>query len=102
MKEFLTQEEFDQGTAKGLAVVDIFAVWCGPCKVLGPVFEEISNEITDVTFGKVDCDKVPSVAEQFTVTTVPTVLILKDGKLVNKVIGVIPKEEMVAAIQQYK
>lgn len=101
MKEFLTQEEFQQETATGLTVIDIFATWCGPCKVLAPVFEEVASEMPEVTFAKVDCDKVPSIAEIFTVTTVPTLLILKDGKLANKIIGIIPKDEIIQTIKQY-
>lgn len=101
MKEFLTEQEFNTGISEGIVVVDIFAVWCGPCQVLAPILEEIAEEMNSISFGKADCDKIPTIAEKFLINTVPTVLIFKNGEKVEQFAGVMPKTEIISVIQKH-
>ena len=73
-------------------VIDFHATWCGPCKVLSPILEELNDEIEDVEFVKLDVDQHPQIAGQNQVMGVPTVVILKDGEVKERFVGVQPKE----------
>lgn len=74
------------------AVVDFYATWCGPCKMFGPIFEEVSNS-SDINFIKLDVDKSREIAREYGVMTIPTIILFKDGKEVKRYTGFIPKEE---------
>ncbi|MEG0249805.1 MAG: thioredoxin [Peptostreptococcus sp.] len=88
---------------KGVAVIDFFATWCGPCNMLGPVFAEVAEENKDAAFfAKVDIDQSMELAQEFGVNTVPTVIFFKDGKEVNREIGFMPKEKIVAGLNAAK
>lgn len=96
--EFRSEVEEKQG----VVVVDFFATWCGPCKMLAPVFEELGKEIdSKAKFLKVDVDQSLEIAQQFSISTVPTMIIFKDGKAVDKMIGFIPKEQIKAKVESY-
>ncbi len=84
---------------KGLALVDLFADWCMPCQMIAPVIEEISNEKTEVEFFKINVDETPEVAIKYGVSSIPTLLIFKDGELVNKAVGLYPKEKIVDLLE---
>ena len=73
-------------------VIDFHATWCGPCKVLSPILEELNDEIEGVEFVKLDVDQYPQIAGQNQVMGVPTVVILKDGEVKDRFVGVQPKE----------
>lgn len=94
-KEF--QSEVLNG--KGVALVDLFADWCMPCQMIAPIIEEISNEKTDVNFFKVNVDETPDVAIKYGVSSIPTLLIFKDGELVNKAVGAYPKESIIKLLE---
>lgn len=79
---------------KDIAVVDFYATWCGPCKMLGPVFEEVSNE-SNINFVKVDVDKENDIARMYGVMTIPTVILFKNGEEVKRNIGYMSKEELI-------
>ena len=85
--------------SKGVVLVDLFADWCMPCQMLAPVIEEISNEKNDVKFFKINVDETPEVAIKYGVSSIPTLLIFKDGELVNKVVGLYPKEKIVDLLE---
>ena len=96
--EFRSEVEEKQG----VVVVDFFATWCGPCKMLAPVFEELGKEMdSKAKFLKVDVDQSLEIAQQFSISTVPTMIIFKDGKAVDKMIGFIPKEQIKAKVESY-
>lgn len=102
MTRIIETEEFknEVENATETTIVDFFATWCGPCKMLSPVFEEIDQNVEEAKFLKVDIDKSLDLARRFEVTTVPTVIIFKDGKEADRLVGFIPKqklEEMVKA-----
>ena len=75
-----------------LVVVDFFATWCGPCQMLSPVLEELSKEINEATIVKVDVDEAPELAEKYGVYSIPNVVMIKDGKEVDRFVGFSSKE----------
>lgn len=77
-----------------VVIVDFFATWCGPCKMLTPVFEELSNSMTDVDFVKVDIDQSLSIAQKYNITSVPTMMIFKNGEPVDTIMGFVPKQNI--------
>lgn len=85
------QENFDEVVSKGTVLVDFFAVWCGPCKMLAPELEKVSSKITVI---KVDVDENLELSRRFGVMSVPTLVLFKDGKQVNMNIGYMPAEEI--------
>ena len=78
----------------GVAVVDFYADWCGPCQMLAPIMKEIAEERKDITVGKINVDESPELAMQFNITSIPAVIIFKDGKETDRIIGYRPKEEI--------
>lgn len=80
------------------ALIDFYAVWCGPCKMMSPVVDQIAEENPDIVVGKIDVDENEELAEKYEVMSIPTILVIKDGKVAETFIGVTPKENIVAAI----
>ena len=88
--------------AEGVAVVDFFATWCGPCKMLAPVFQEVGKELDGkAQFYKVDIDQSLDIARQFNVSTVPTIIVFKNGEPIERLVGFMPKENLLAKIKEY-
>lgn len=87
--------------AKGLVLVDFWASWCGPCKMLAPIIEELSNEISEAKFTKVDVDNNPVVSQKFKIASIPTVMVFKDGNLVDTMVGFRPKQEVESMIRKH-
>ncbi|ODV97307.1 hypothetical protein PACTADRAFT_1877 [Pachysolen tannophilus NRRL Y-2460] len=86
-----SENEFKEAlTYSGLVVVDFFATWCGPCKMIAPLLDKFSQEYTSAKFLKVDVDQFGSIAQEYEISSMPTVLLFKDGKVVKKVIGANP------------
>ena len=75
-------------------LVDFWAEWCGPCQMLGPVIEEIAAERNDIKVAKVNVDEQPELASQFQVMSIPTLVVIKDGQIVNKSVGARPKDQI--------
>ena len=92
----LTKDNFKNEVleSKGTVVVDFWAPWCGPCRSLGPIIENFDQENPEVKVGKVNIDDEQEIAGEYRVMSIPTVLIFKDGKVVNKSVGLVPKEEL--------
>jgi len=88
----LENENFND-LIKEKTVVDFYATWCGPCKMLGPVFEDVSKE-SDIKFVKVDIDDHEELCREYKVMSVPTLILFEDGKEVKRNIGFIPKEKL--------
>ena len=83
----LTGKTFDQETAQGLVVVDFWAPWCGPCRMMAPVLEEASKKITDLKVCKVNVDDEGELAMRFRVSAIPTLLFMKNGKIIRTEMG---------------
>ncbi len=79
-------------------LLDFYADWCGPCRMIGPIVHEIAEERGDVKVGKINVDEEPALAEKFGVFSIPTLVVIKDGKIVNQAVGVRPKEAILAML----
>jgi thioredoxin 1 len=79
-------------------LLDFWASWCGPCRMLSPVIDEIAEERTDIKVGKVNVDEQPDLAAAFQVMSIPTLVVMKDGKAVNSSMGVRPKADILAML----
>ena len=86
--------------AKGVVVVDFFATWCAPCKMLAPILEEISEEVKEAKIVKIDVDENPLAANLYHVSSIPTIKIFKDGELKDSKVGFQPKEFLQEAIEE--
>ncbi len=87
---------------KGLVLVDFYAEWCGPCKATEPIIEELSESMKDVKFVKVDVDANQEIAGKYSVFSIPTFLVLKDGEVVNQFVGAHSKDSFVEEINRAK
>jgi len=99
--EFLDENTFDSKIIEGkeTAIVDFFADWCGPCKVLGPIFDSVSDEFREkLGFYKVDIDKENNLAARYNVMSIPTVLFFKDGQNTDRFSGAVPKDKIISFI----
>lgn len=85
---------------KGVVVVDFYATWCAPCKMLAPVLEELQGELSEAKIFKVDVDKSPKVSNEYSIQNIPTIMIFKDGKAVDKKVGFMPKDVLKEAIEE--
>ena len=92
----VTKENFDSvKTMNAKLVVDCWANWCGPCRALAPIFEHLADRYQDkVLFVKMDCDKNPDLVMQFQVMAIPTILLFKDGEVIDTVIGLVDESEL--------
>ncbi len=94
MKILDKEEEFDELVKSGKVVVDFFANWCGPCKMLAPVLEAVSKDNDNVTFIKVDTDKCQNLARRFGIMSIPTLKVFVDGKEKKTAVGFMDREEL--------
>lgn len=105
MEYTFTKENFEEEVLKSSVpvLVDMFATWCGPCKMMAPVVEQLAEEYGEsVKVGKVDIDQDGELAAQYGIMSVPTFLIFKDGEVAGRIIGGVPKEELTQAIDKVK
>jgi len=80
--------------AKGTVLIDFWASWCGPCRMLSPIVDQVAEEHPDVKVGKINVDEEPELASQFDVMSIPMLVVFKDGQKVNESVGLIPKEKV--------
>ena len=102
MPKVINTNNFAEETANGVVVVDFYATWCGPCKMLAPVFEELEKDMDgQAKFVKIDIDESMEIARKYMVSSVPTVMIFKDGKTVDTMVGFKPKDALKASVQNH-
>ena len=96
----ITKENFQQEVVQRQETVllDFWADWCGPCRMVGPVLEEIAGERTDIKVGKVNVDEQRELAAAFQIMSIPTLVVMKGGKAVNQAVGARPKEQILAML----
>ena len=104
MVKMINQNDFDAEVmqAKGLVVVDMYADWCGPCKMMAPVMDSLSEDYDDVKFVKINVDNNPDVAAKFGVQSIPNFVFIKDGQKVDQVVGTRDSESFEAIIDRNK
>ena len=96
----VTQDNYEQEVMKadGTVVVDFYADWCGPCKMQGPIVEQLSEERTDVKFCKVNVDEAVAVAMELGITSIPTIMVVKNGEITFKQAGLMQKSQLAALL----
>ena len=77
---------------------DNFKSWCGPCRMVAPIVDEISEERSDIKVGKINVDEQMELAQQFRIVSIPTLVVMKDGQIANKAVGAMPKEDILALL----
>lgn len=79
-------------------LLDFWASWCGPCRMVSPIIDEIAQERSDIKVGKINVDEQPELASQFRIMSIPAILVIKDGKIVHQAIGARPKSQILALL----
>lgn len=102
MLKHANESNFNEMTGKGLVLVDFFATWCGPCKMLGPVLEDMASDRDSIDIVKVDIDESMNLARQYGIMSVPTLVLFKDGQVVAQTSGFQPKESLQKFIDDHK
>jgi len=86
-------------TGEKRLLLDFYADWCGPCRMLGPVIEQIANENPQYAIGKVNVDKEPELAQAFGVASIPTLVVIEKGKIINRATGAMPKAQILKLLE---
>lgn len=96
----ITSKNFQEEVmnAKKPVLIDFYADWCGPCRMVGPIMEEIAEERSDVKVGKINIDEQPELAMRFGVMSIPTLMVVKDGQVVNQAMGARPKARILSLL----
>ena len=95
----INSDNFEEKISKGKVLVDFWASWCGPCRMVAPIIDELSNEIKEVRFYKLNVDDNGDVAQQYEIMGIPTLIFFKDGKEAKRIVGVKSTEELKKELQ---
>ncbi len=96
----ITGENFDTEVmnSKKTVLLDFYADWCGPCKMIAPIVEELSNERTDIVVGKINVDDQPELANRFGISSIPTIVVMKNAEVANHAVGFRSKDQLLALL----
>ena len=98
----LNEKDFDESVKSGVSLVDFYATWCMPCRMFADILEDVNDEIGDkINIFKVDVDESEKLARKFGIMSIPTVIIIKDGEMKEKHVGIWQKDDCVDAIKKY-
>ena len=90
----IKENEFNEKIKEGKVLVDCFAPWCGPCRMLSPIIDEVAEEEKDTTFYKLNVDNAEAIAKEYGIMSIPTILVFENGELKQKSVGFLSKEEV--------
>ena len=100
--KIIKSEEFEKETKKGTSVIDFFATWCGPCRMMAPILEDVAKELGEkVNVYKVDVDESENLARKYGIMSIPSIFIFKNGEVVDKTVGLMMKDVMVDRIKKF-
>ena len=100
--KIVNSEEFSQITKEGVTLVDFFATWCGPCRIMAGILEEVNKDLDGkANVVKVDVDEEEALARSFGIMSIPTLIVLKNGQLMEKHVGIWSKEECISAVKKF-
>ena len=102
MKNLNSKEYYEMVQSDKLSVIKMGAIWCGPCRVLAPILQSVSEKFEDVNFGEIDVDNQPEIAREQSVRSVPTILFFKNGEIVDKLVGLQQAEVYESKINSLK
>ena len=96
----ITKENFQSEVVQSdkPVLLHFWATWCGPCRMVSPIVDQIADERSDIKVGKINVDEQPELAQQFRIISIPTLVVMKDGQIANKAVGAMPKEEILALL----
>ena len=96
----ITKENFENEVLRSdkPVLLDFWATWCGPCRMVSPIVDEIAAERSDIKVGKINVDEQAELSMQFRIVSIPTLIVVKNGEIVNKTVGALPKEEILALL----
>ena len=103
MVKHLKENEFNSEVIDfdGISIVDFWAEWCGPCKMIAPIFEDVAGELTNAKFVKANVDECPNLAGKYRVASIPTIMVFKDGAPIETLVGFMPKDQLKNAIAKH-
>ncbi|MBQ1914618.1 MAG: thioredoxin [Selenomonadaceae bacterium] len=98
--QVITKDNFDAEVlkAEGTVLIDFWASWCGPCRMLSPIVDEVAEAHPDLKVGKINIDEEPELAERFSVMSIPTLMVFRNGEKIKDSVGVVPKEQIEALL----
>lgn len=99
--KIIKQNEFEEEVKSGVTVVDFFATWCGPCRAMGMILEELQENNPDFHIVKVDVDESEALARKFGILSIPTIIIMQDGKMMEKHVGLMDGEDLENLVKSY-
>lgn len=97
----INDSDFQDQIASGLTLVDFWAEWCAPCRMVSPIVEELSVEMPNIKFAKLNVDENNQVPQTFGITAIPTLVLFKDGELVDRVVGLLPKPQLKKILEKH-
>ena len=101
MVDEVTDKNFEEETSEGVVLTDFWATWCGPCKMQSPVIEDLAEKMPEVKFTKMDVDENPETASSFGIMSIPTLMVKKDGQVVDTIVGYHDKAQLKKILDQY-